>query len=136
MRCAITLLAMSVLFSGCATTNPGQRVTLPQKEYVMGSNQSVSVRLMEGGWNPWCDLPDAADEISCIFYYGWLESMPMQGSEGYRFLAYDTAFRACADATWTLGGQRTWGVVSACARALLTYRWMQDGEYGTEGESR
>jgi hypothetical protein len=135
----LLVIAISVLLSGCAAfvdsfkTQPGQMVpTLPVREHVIGSNVYVSVRIMDGGFRPICLLPDAANEISCVFYYEYLEHGISLNPNGYLFLGYDSARGACSEAIWSLGGQGGLEILQACTRALLQHRWIVDHEYGKE----
>ena len=110
---------------------PGQTISRPYREMVAGTSLSVSVRVMTGDFRPWCDMPDAGNEIGCIFYYGWLDGggLAMEGPDGYRGLRYSSALGACNEALWSVGPALGYeDVTGACARALLAHRWMDDAD--------
>ena len=135
-------LFLIVPFVGCSAFMdlfkdvPGQPpAQLPVREVVVGTSYTVSVRVLQGNFGPMCMLPDAANEIACIFRYGWLENggMMLSGSDGYRYLNPSDARSACREATWSLGSgasDPSGGneVVDACARALMVHRWMVDAD--------
>lgn len=122
-------------------TQPGQvPVMLPVREMVHGSTYTVSVRVMNGTFSPLCLLPDAANEISCLFYYGWFDGggLLSAGPDGYRMLNQIDARQACNQAAWSIGGGSVNTdinqVVAACARALMVHRFMVDGDAFEDGE--
>lgn len=125
------ILSLALILTGCASfqARPGQRISLPHREMVLGSNLTVSVRLLDGDYSPMCMLPDASNEIACIFYYGHLERSPeMVWEGGYRFLSLSGARVACSRAMWSIGNGSMGDTVGACARALAAHRWMDDAD--------
>lgn len=141
---ALAAMAMTLgcsVWSGYVETwkdKPGQKhATLPIREQIIGTRYYVSVRVLEGDWQPMCMVPDAANEIACIFHYGYLEHGMIMNSDGYLFMDGPTARQACSDAMWSVGpdfsGPRG---IQACALALMTHRWMVDTEYGVNREDQ
>jgi len=128
-------MILSVPFVGCsAFVNsfkpvPGQPpMTLPVREMVHGTMKSVSVVIAPGDWSPMCMLPDAANDISCHFTYGWFENggMITVGPDAYRHLTTLDARKACETAMWSVHGGSN--EIEACTRALMFHRWMVDGD--------
>ena len=113
------------------------RATLPIREMVPGTSYSVSVRVLDGDWQPMCMLPDAANDIGCTFHYGWLEHGMLMNQDAYLFMSGPDARQACSDALWSVGPEFSdaW-VIDACARALMAHRWMVDNEYGVNREDQ
>ena len=112
---------------GCASfrTQPGQRLVVPPaREQTLTTNRTVVVIIRQEGMSPYCELPDAANEINCTFSYEWFNEggFLITGADGYRGLDGPSARTACAQAMWSaMGG---WEEIDACARALLYYRFV------------
>lgn len=147
MQMRIMCIFLVIAMIGCASfqPRPGQRVSLPYSEQVLGSNLSVSVRVATGdddrGISGFCDLPDASNTIDCFFHLSFLDNLPM-ARDGYRYLTYNMATEMCYDALWSIGinsganytRHGNQHIVYACARALMYHRFMspQPEEYGPE----
>jgi hypothetical protein len=127
---------------GCASFQGSGTLSLPYREPVVDFGtpglqpvQWVSIRVdhdREWNGNPWCFLPDASGEVGCTFPVSWLETMPMQGGNGYLTLHYSSALQACQSALWSVGKLQRPSVTESCARALLQHRWIEDHGY-TDG---
>lgn len=135
-RLLILLITYGIMMVGCGYAPTGH-VKLPHRELVPGPRGwTVSVSVQEGDFRPLCMAPDAANDITCYFYYGYLESGMIMNPDGYLYMDGPTARQACSDATWMLGTLNSYNVRQACAIALMEYRWIEDNDYGVRDPNR
>jgi len=139
-------ILLAALMTGCGAARfvaesfsgpPAFTLDEQYREPVAGTNYTVSVNVAkgfeDGGFMGQCALPDAGNDIHCLFHLSSLETYP-RTPDGYRFLSFETAREMCTDALWSVGLQRQPGanrfmsnpLVNACSRALMQHRWMED----------
>ncbi len=120
-------VVLGIFLAGCASfdANSANAPLASRADVAMtyGRGPSYTVRstVYRGAAMPRCELPDAANEIRCSFYWDHLKKF--SGGDDWRGLDMRSAHALCSQAVWTLGQIATPSVIRVCAFNLIHIRF-------------